>query len=78
MIFKLDSWIKEKNVYGDLTQWQVGHDFKVGENENNNISRWNNNWFKLRVQDCNHRESSRDALLEFIVSTETLSVCLRL
>ena len=25
-----------------------------------------------------HRETSRDALLEFIVSTENLSVCLRL
>ena len=26
----------------------------------------------------NHRETSRDALLEFIVSTENLSVCLPL
>ena len=25
---------------------------------------------------CTHRETSRDALLEFIVSTENLSVCL--
>ena len=27
---------------------------------------------------ANHRETSRDALLEIIVSTENLSVCLRL
>ena len=28
--------------------------------------------------DLHHRETSRDALLEFTVSTENLSVCLRL
>ena len=32
---------------------------------------------ELRVT-FTHRETSRDALLEFIVSTENLSVCLRL
>ena len=30
------------------------------------------------IFDAHHRETSRDALLEFIVSTENLSVCLRL
>ena len=34
-------------------------------------------WLALIHLCCNHRETSRDALLEFIVSAENWSACLR-